>query len=274
MARFVALRALAVAIAWTSALVTVGVEARAVEFRQRFQQSIGEPMLVVSSPEAEPYVKRTEGGLLVTFPGSKGAPLPAAGVTAQFHVRGDFEVTAAYELIDVAPPDGGWGAGVMLRVNTESKTGDSATLGRYLHPRENQVFASDRSVADGAGGEKHAGQYASAHGKNGRLRLSRTGRKLTYQVADDGESAFRQVREENFSDADVNWLLFAAVTGLSKTPLRVRLIELDIRAEKLPLLDDSSDATGTFIAWTLISSAGIVVASVAVLKSRNRKLYV
>ncbi|HEX5443735.1 MAG TPA: DUF1583 domain-containing protein, partial [Pirellulales bacterium] len=109
--------------------------------------------------------------------------------------------------------------------------------------------------------------------KTGRLRLSRKGDKLLYEAADEGQAEFRLVREEPFVDSDVKHVLFAVVTGLSKAPLTARLTGFNVRADALPLPDDSPPAGGLWIAWSLIGSAVILVACGAVVvRLRKRRM--
>src|SRR5262245_5438591 len=110
------------------------------------------PILRLVGPEANRLAKRDAGGLRVTLPGRKAQG--SVGVATGFPVRGDFEVTASFDLLRVEKPTAGFGAGVSLYALADSDAKDAVSLARLVLKDGKEVFVADR-MRQATGKEDH-----------------------------------------------------------------------------------------------------------------------
>lgn len=245
----------------------------AVSAAEEFQKSFlggesGEPMLTLTSPDAAKYAKTTPEGYLFTLPASP-APLAPVGLLTQFRVRGDFEISASYEIVEIDPPTSGYGCGASLFVMCGSREG--ATVARFSLPKTGDVIATDRMSPDGVKRDKHDVKTMTARSQSGKLRLVREGRTLKYLMA-EGDGDFQEVRRENFVKSDLTTIRLAADTGLSTGKLVVRFGDFSVRAKALPLGPATEDEAQEYLAlWVggsvLLAAAGAV--AIVVLRKKT-----
>jgi hypothetical protein len=80
-----------------------------------FRAEVLPPQLeLVSDPEGE-HVRPSPAGLEITILKPWIHPWGGVGVRTAFGLRGDFEVTATYEILQADPPTDGFGVGVAMR---------------------------------------------------------------------------------------------------------------------------------------------------------------
>src|SRR5947209_2889421 len=72
------------------------------EFYHDFQKNgLSNEKLVITGPNAVNWVKAEEKGVRVKLPAEKSKKYDTVGVAARFGIKGDFEVTARYEIIEI-----------------------------------------------------------------------------------------------------------------------------------------------------------------------------
>lgn len=239
---------------------------------ESFQQNLrgsnsGEPMLTLTSADAAEHAEPTAEGYLFSLPASD-APLPPAGLLTQFRVRGDFEITAGFEIVGLTPPATGYGSGASLFVLCNSR--DGATVARFAMPKAGEAIVTDRMSPAGLSGDKHDVQTAPTRSKSGKLRLAREGATLRYLFSEGG-AEFQEVRRENFTKSDLTTVRLAADTGLSTGALAVRFTDFSVRADALPLGPASEGEARKWIAAWLAGTLAVVgtFAVAVVLRRRN-----
>ena len=186
-------------------------------FMQSFtQERSGEPMVMLTSRGAAKYAKLTPEGYLFSLPAGQ-AHDPAAGLLAQFRARGDFEITATYEIVEHDSPSMGYGSGASLCVIAASN--DAATVARVDHPKRGQVIATDRRGAPAADGKaRHHVKMVPATNDSGKLQLIREGGTLRY-LATDVEGELKEIRRESFVTYELTTIRLSADTGGSNGAL-------------------------------------------------------
>lgn len=249
-------------------------EAGDMEGSETFQQTFageksGEPMLSLSSGDAAKYGKPTPEGYLFLLPKSNAA-IPGAGLISQFRVRGDFQITVAYELVEIETPTAGYGSGATLFVVTAS--GDGAAVSRCDRPNEGPTFTTDRSLGLGTGRDKHEAMSSPTRAKAGKLQLIREGTTLRYLAA-EGDGKIEELRREAFVAGDLTTVFLLADPGMATAALAVRFTEFSVTADELPLGSISEDkARHWLLAWLVGSFVLVGLTISGVMVSRKKKL--
>jgi RNA polymerase sigma factor (sigma-70 family) len=206
------------------------------EYFQSFQGSKEGPEgWTLAGEEAEEYVHFEPEGLRITLPA--GRPEQHSGIGAAMFgaVRGDFEITASFEILqEPQPADAGGQTRVSLGV----------LLDRPV-PWKNMATVTRRAAAGGTGFaawrilvEEPDGQAKSRFhviattARTGRLRMKRTGSVVSYSAAGP-EGEFTLIRQFPFAKDDVKQINLVAATGGPQAALDVRLKDLRLRAESL-----------------------------------------
>jgi hypothetical protein len=183
-----------------------------------------------------------------------------AGLYSLFALAGDFEVLAEYTLIALPAPQGGYGAGLGVTVDTEGRDG-SVTLARRYLPKKGSGYVVSRTLP-GEGGKK---QYKTEHWEErpgatqGRLVVRRKKAELTFLVADGPGEELRELCRVPFTAGTVRKLLVNADSGGSPTAVDVRVGGLVVRAEEVAGGIPQRESRGRGW-WLVLPAAGVVVA--------------
>ncbi len=153
------------------------------------------------------------------------------GLVSRLGVRGDFEITMAFEILRLNKPAGGNGAGVSIYISAASLSQEGATLGRFLRSSGEQVFLCHRAFTPPGEERKHEGRRSPTTAQSGSLRLVRTGTILSYQVAEGGRATFQELYQTEWRGEDLDTIRFAAENGGSPTMVDVRIKAVSIRAD-------------------------------------------
>ncbi|MFH1269358.1 MAG: DUF1583 domain-containing protein, partial [Planctomycetota bacterium] len=145
-------------------------------------------------------------------------------------VKGDFEITAAFTILDLPRPEQGFGAG--QRISIEDSRGERAAVQRLNREREGHVFVAYHSPIRENGTREHLVEMIETGATSGWLRLEREGTTLRYLAAEAGGDHFTTFYESEFPD-DVAKLQLIVQTGGSPTGVDVVWTSLDVRAEEL-----------------------------------------
>jgi RNA polymerase sigma factor (sigma-70 family) len=205
-------------------------------------------------PDVEQCVRFEPAGLRCVLPAGYPGERPATGVATDFGVRGDFEVTARYEILQ-EPRAPGWGNPTRLLlavVPGERPVADvwcqanqnRAELARHL-PGPNQVgqFVADLTrwnpvlPRDPWGNqifdriEVHHKQLGPAAAGAGRLRLVRRGATLFFYTSEEPGETFTLLSRGGFGTKDLKDVRLLAATGGPAASLDVRVTDLRLRAD-------------------------------------------
>jgi hypothetical protein len=80
-----------------------------------------------TGPNAAGSIKSDSRGVRITLTEEHGLR-PAVGLALRTGIKGDFEITMAFEIIQVDKPVGGYGAGVSIWIRMVSYSQEAATI--------------------------------------------------------------------------------------------------------------------------------------------------
>jgi len=185
-------------------------------------------------PGVDECVKFERAGLRVTLPighhGNQGT-----GLATQFAVKGDFEITLGFELLqEPAPQDTGRATGLYLGVDLNTVSYNRATLTRGV--RQERQFLSWFQLSTEGSDKPYRDELRvfRSTGLTGRLRLVRGGATLAHYVAEGNRADFVFLREHPFGEHDVRAIRLGGQNGGPKASLDARIIDLRVRADSLP----------------------------------------
>lgn len=201
------------------------------EYRCDFRrQNFDNASLAPLSPGTIRLMRPGSDGLEMSLPA--GRMLPTVGISPVVRVRGDFEITASFEIRNQRSPQAGYGCGPTMYITTHSKAETSAMLGRLSRPGRKEVFSTNISSTVDGSRQQQVGLFDTPT-RRGKLRLVRVGADLQFLVADSEHGPFRQLREAEFTQDDIELVRLAAQQSDAATPVDVVWHEVVIRAEVL-----------------------------------------
>jgi serine/threonine protein kinase len=213
------------------------------DFRTKLDDLTG---LTLFGPDAESYVRTDAQGLRITLPADR-PDCNNVGVELVSRIHGDFDINLGYELLAIGEPIPIPGAGVQMRLLFDPSA-PMETLTRIRSPypprpvarygrvgHDGDIFAAFRLTTMANGNETgfNAGVRVRAEASRGRLRLTRTGTRLHYLVADEGDP-YCLLRSEEIGAADAETLRLFGFSGWGPVAVDVRLTALAIDADSLP----------------------------------------
>jgi hypothetical protein len=214
---------------------------QAAEITYDFRGQPYDPALFrLTGPGASTAIRSDSRGLRITLPPEHGMK-PAVGLVLNSGLKGDFEITMEYEILEAERPTGGNGAGVSIWITMVSYTKEAATIWRMnrsgtgLDGSKNSLplFGSHRASTPIGGTREHSGgDLLLARAAFGKLRLARTGSTLTYRVADGASDEFQDIYETELGEDDVDTVRFAADNGGSPTLVDVLIRGVHIRSDE------------------------------------------
>jgi hypothetical protein len=210
-----------------------------------------------TGPGANTSIGFDSQGLRIVLPREHGMK-PAVGIVLNTGVKGDFEITMEFEVVEVEKPQVGNGAGPTIWITMVSPTNEAATTGWHRQPDDKSVFFWHRaSTPIGEERVHHGGSNPTEH-RSGKLRLARSGAILAYLVAEGQSDSFREIDQFELGENDVDTVRFAADNGGSPTLVDVRIQAVKIIADALgeptPLPPPSSR-------WPLWLGVGVILAA-------------
>jgi hypothetical protein len=201
---------------------------------------------------------RSDQGLRVSLPGNRKDKGPV-GVATTMVIEGDFELTAAFEILDAPEPPSGFGAGVSLWVQFATPKYEAASVSYLRAPKKGTRFVGDKEFIDEDGTQKHNTNTLSAKSNVGRIRLRRTGDELTYLAADGPDGNYVQFHRQKAPTEAVKLLKYSGTTGFVGSPLDARLLDLSIRATRIGAPgaagaggDSAASSSGGSVLWWLL----------------------
>jgi hypothetical protein len=254
-------RLLARAGLWILCAACVVSGASAAEIGQDFRGKPYDPALFrLTGPNAAGSIQSDSRGLRITLTEEHGLR-PAVGLALRTGIKGDFEITMEFELIQVAEPVGGNGAGVSIYITMVSYSQEAATIWRVSRKGGAQVFASHRASTGPDGKRVHqGGEPLVTQATSGKLRLIRTGSMLAYRVAESSSEAFHDLFEAEIGEDDISMVRFAADNGGSATLVDVRIVEVKIASDDAGAPDMLPPRPSRWPLWTGIGVGVVALA--------------
>lgn len=188
-----------------------------------------------TGPDADQYIRLEDEGLRVTLPAEDG-PGDAVGIKLRHQVRGDFEIEATLEFLNVAQPQGPPGiAGASVFVYMNSPDRDGVWLSKVISQERGPVF----NVGQRFNQEKQRlNKFTKVEPTDqdigvSRFRMRRKGGTFNTFVAEGEAAEFRPIHQFEVSGAKLTIVRFAADPVWSKTAaIDVRLLDFTITAEE------------------------------------------
>jgi predicted RNA-binding Zn-ribbon protein involved in translation (DUF1610 family) len=213
------------------------------------------PELLSYGPDAPACVRFEPAGLHITLPLGYPKPRPGTGVVTDFGVKGDFEITIAFEILPGKTPDlpVNWANLRIVIVPNEPPVPEvwhkadqnRAVLAREITGKEsagtflgnatkwNSDVPRDKwNNEDFSKVEQHDGKRSPAVALTGRLRLVRIGADLFFFTSENADPEFKQLRPKyEFGIKDLKNVHFLASTGTAGDTVDVLVTDLHIRAD-------------------------------------------
>jgi len=184
-------------------------------------------------------VKSEPTGLRLTLPAEKTAE--PTGVKGDFRIKGDFEATVSYEIVNPVGPKENSVAGFDIYLVTDSINMEAVAFKRSIWPDGREEYGCARMTTDmGRRQDTYKGKREPAKGNSGQLRIVRVGSKLSLSVQEENAEKFRVVHRVHLGDEDVNQIRLAASSFGSGTAYDVRVRDFRIRcadADAIKLMD-------------------------------------
>lgn len=215
------------------------------ELKAEFHQSFrgGDPRNPNLRPIREDNFRWEAAGARITLPAGQGK-LPTTGIAANFKIKGDFEITVSYEVLNAEQPSEGYGVGVSMFVAIVPETMDAVSLARRIPRKGPAVFMSDRMKPEETK-VNHVVKTMPSKAPAGRLRIQRSGSMVRFLVAEGDNTDFVPINqgdakdlmpEVEFGADEIRYFQVGGDAGDSQSALDLRLFDLSVRAEELPNL--------------------------------------
>jgi hypothetical protein len=172
--------------------------------------------------EEENLLAEEPGGLHINLPKTFKHKWGGVGLRSGFGVKGDFDMTLAFEILHFEVPPSGYGAGVGLFIYT-----------RGVHSGVCRLVKNDGVpvVSWEVNGDNNRQGKRAAEEMSGRLRLQRTGTTLSFLWAPAIEGgSFQEIQHVELGSDEVEKIRLVALNGQTKTPVDARLLEFTIRS--------------------------------------------
>ena len=250
-----------------------GAEHFPVEFYQDFRGAQFPSALFKKFTEGDPEdLKPEPEGLRITVPVNEWRS-PRAGVGPNVKVLGNFEITVSFELLQTGDQPKGGGAGPVLQVlkDVNASFPKKAEITRAVHPKHGNVFVANLGPAL-EGGPPAAPRFFPSDINSGKLRLVRTGSRLSWQISAGQTEFFGEIRQEEFGGEELNVRLFAD-PGREKTgtgSVVLRFLDLRIRADALRGATNGVAKWGAMRLWWIAGVLGGLVLLVAAASTFRR----
>jgi hypothetical protein len=182
-------------------------------------------MWLMSGGAGDSVCKATLEGIRCTIPpGDDQAKY--CGVSLNFGLRGDFQITARYQIFRL--PQGEPGCFPGLKISIWDVNEEWAQMVRqHLHETGDIFNAHHKEPGAPQGSIERVPTTATS----GRLRVGRTGTKLHYLFAVDDSDEFVELYAVDFSPDDVTRIHLAAQTAESLTGIDMVWHDLQIEAD-------------------------------------------
>jgi len=220
-----------------------------------------ETVLGYVGPNAKKYIKAEQEGLRITIPGAEKS-LPQMGISSKLAVHGDFEITLSYEMIGSEKPTSGYGAGLNLTIFADTPEKDSATIARRTHPKQGEVYATNRAFKTPNGEDKNNTAMFPTTATKGKLRFVRGGSVLVFSAAEPSNETFNELRRVEFVDQPLKLVRVTGDTGKSASGVDFRILSLQIHSRELSPSTTASTLSGSWT-WVIIFALAIPIVVLA-----------
>jgi hypothetical protein len=212
-------------------------------------------------PGAAKWIAREPTGLRFKVPASKAEQL---GLYAYFALAGDFEVSVAYQLVSMPPPQSGFGPEVGIAVDAEA-AGIKLTLTRAIKPEGGSGLKVNREK----GGNFKELAFQPTAAKAGVLVMRREKGEIVCLASEKPGADAAEVGRFPFTDATVRKVRLFADSGGSPTPIDARFFDFKVRAEEISGGIVQHELTGGLGWWIVAGVVGALVVGIVVYRRRG-----
>ncbi|MFO0881486.1 MAG: hypothetical protein U0840_29655 [Gemmataceae bacterium] len=187
-----------------------------------------------------------------------GAPKDSTqvGAYSHFSLAGDFEVSAAYEVLSLGKPSTGYGASFGFAVHTQGRAG-SVMVCRSCGSDGVEAVGVTRELPKEGGGFDYEAQSFPTRAKKGRLAIRRSGDRVTVLAAEKA-AVPAPLASFTFSTDPVYQVRVYADGGGDPVTVDGRLSDLHIRADHINGAATPPDAGWSWTTWLLLASCGLL----------------
>jgi serine/threonine protein kinase len=184
--------------------------------------------------DAEQGVNFEPAGLRIAFPPGNPKDHPDTGVALGVTVKGDFEITVRFEVLQEAKVAAASRCETRFALHAVADGPERAvaTLRRQSGIREGIRFLALMRREDGNGGKHIGAKEMPTTAKSGRLRFVRADSALSCYVSEGADGPFTFLRRYSFGEKDVKEVRIAGAAG-PEAVFDVRATDLRIRADSL-----------------------------------------
>jgi hypothetical protein len=206
---------------------------------------VNPPNWQLIGPDCDTCVRFEQEGLRITLPAGHKENANT-GLSTFLGIKGNFEITVRYEILrEPAAEDSPRQTRFTVYVPIVGKgpAGPSrVTFSRRVRTAGGDEYFPWLLLPDEKSGKPLPQEnHFPAPGRSGRLRLIRTGSKVSYWVAEGVDKEFQRLEEFAFSSEDVKNVGLYAASGGPKVVFDVRVLDLHVRAESLSDLPPTVD---------------------------------
>lgn len=192
-------------------------------------------------PHPEKYLRPEKDGLRLRFTGRDVPPAgQAAGIFWRFDARGDFVVTAKYEMLSIARPKMGQGVGAGLYVHLKNPEKEGIAIARRFQPAGEPFLVFNYMTTNENGGTRPKVYKKFPTGDRslrGAFRLAREGKMIIASFA-EADGQFAELHRTDVSDADLDLIRFAGFGGGdASAELDMRIMEFHFQGKDLAYYD-------------------------------------
>jgi hypothetical protein len=223
--------------------------------------------------DAMKYVAFEPTGMRITLPAGQPKGRQNTGVSMNVTVKGDFDITVSYEVLqEPAPADAGANGTAFTLVLMQKQTpfqaaGLSRKVGKDGRVASDVFFRS--YFQDDVRQQGTKGNVDAAEAKSGRLQMVRTGPVLSYFAADGPDAKFKHLRDIPIGTDDIKAIRLVGNVGGPKAALDVRIADLHVRTRpeapdagapgKPAVLDGPGNPGGSWLIGLLLAGVGLIV---------------
>jgi hypothetical protein len=199
------------------------------EFYQDFRAGQAPVFPLSLTGTHENAVTRPEvGGFRITVPRDEGLAA-RIGLEMNTRLKGDFEITSAYEILQVGQPLQKHGVAYSIFVQTDTPRNDQVELARSTMVNRGEIYNCARVTMNDAGKRTYRHEYPPAGDTRGRLRLSRRGREVTLSAAEGLNGEFKELTRYDLGTEDVILISATGFTGHAPNAVDLRILDFRVR---------------------------------------------
>jgi serine/threonine protein kinase len=204
-----------------------GLQEYAVSFRGSLQSP---PDIRLCGSAAQDRVHFEPDGLRITLPPGYSTGGDGAGVAITKTVKGDFEITVRFEVLKESEKTGGLAPPTRFTMDAAVDREEQiiAALSRQVLAEKGSGFLTWISPT---GENQPQTRHVPSAAKAGRLRLTRTGHRISYLAAERDSDQFTLLHQAAFVAGDLQDVQLLAYTLSPAAMLDVRVSDLVIRAQ-------------------------------------------